>query len=94
MVDRCHRRVLDPRGGGLLPDPEGASEEESVALRFPAARDLEHDIVKSFRRYLGPAVIIFVALVVGFVAIALLSAIHGMNNQVNLSAHTWLVTAA
>jgi type IV pilus assembly protein PilC len=47
-------------------------------------RELDYKI-KRFTAYFEPAVVIFVGVVVGFVAIALVSAMYGVYNQVNLS---------
>ena len=41
--------------------------------------------VKHFTSFFEPAVIIFMGLIVGFVAVALVSAMYGIYNQVNLS---------
>jgi type IV pilus assembly protein PilC len=46
-------------------------------------RELDYKI-KRFTAYFEPAVVVFVGVVVGFVAIALVSAMYGVYNQVNI----------
>ena len=64
--------------------PNGRAKKDQWLLRFPVAGDLLDHIVERFTRYFGPVVIVFVGVVLGFVAIAVVSGTCSVYNQVNL----------
>jgi hypothetical protein len=71
---------------GYFRTPEGRAKRDQILVRRPVAGDLlEHDSVERFRRYFGPAVIVFVVIILAVVAIVFVSAMNGLYHQVNLT---------
>ena len=65
----------------------GTLDEQLVTAASYYRRELDLK-VKHFTSLFEPAVIIFMGLIVGFVAVAMVSAMYGIYNQVNLSGST------
>jgi len=66
--------------------PNGRAKKAQSLGRFPVAGELlEDDSVERFTRSFGAVVIVFVVIFLAFVVIAVVSALHGVYNQVDLT---------